>query len=108
MKRAHDNVKDRYKLKLPEKLSNLQSHYFSVNDVAQRGLPFSEVLIFGAGHRGRCLKDYFLSLGCSVHGFLDNDKGKQTRLFEGLDVISIRDAVVRFPGIPVFYRISTH
>ena len=85
-----------------DKLDSLKTHFFSVSDIVQKGLPFSEVIMFGAGARGRCLKDYFTSLGCVVSFFVDNNASKQGTSIDGIPVLSLQEARLQRPTLPVF------
>lgn len=87
-------------------LSSMRSRYLTTDSIARSGLPFSRVLIFGAGHRGNCIYKYFVGLKCQVLAFLDNNPAKQGTTQNGLPVLSFKDAIVQYSGITIF--IASH
>jgi len=91
---------------LQEMMSQVASRHLSTESVARRGLPFSRVVIMGAGQRGSCMKAYFEGLGCRVLCFIDNNPAKQGRLHDGLPVYSVAESEGLHPDVPIF--IASH
>ncbi|MFH1913398.1 MAG: FkbM family methyltransferase [Pseudomonadota bacterium] len=91
---------------LQELMSQVASRHLSTEGVARRGLPFSRVVIMGAGQRGSCMKAYFEGLGCRVLGFIDNNPAKQGGLHDGLPIRSVAESDGLHPDVPVF--IASH
>lgn len=58
----------------------------------------TQVIIFGAGHWGyEALKLLREKENCQVQAFTDNDEGKQGIVVEGVTILSLKQAVGRFP-----------
>jgi FkbM family methyltransferase len=91
---------------LQQMMERVRSRHLTTESIARHGLPFSRVVIFGAGQRGSCMRAYFEGLGCRVTGFIDNNASKQGSLHDGLPVMSVADCGRLHPDVPIF--IASH
>ena len=53
----------------------------------------AEVLIFGAGERGRIVADILNDINVSCIGFIDNDTNKQGILIDGIPIYSMEEGL---------------
>lgn len=66
----------------------------------QESFPFREVMLFGAGGRGRAVARFFTSRGIRVLRFFDNNPALHGTLVEGVECLPPAEAA-RFPETPL-------
>lgn len=89
-------------------LGAIYSKHLSIAGIEHYGLPFSQVLIFGAGIRGIGMKNFFEKHGATTLAFIDNSSLKQGNDLEGLPVISLDQAKTDHANIPIFIASHWH
>jgi FkbM family methyltransferase len=90
-----------------KRLNKIKTRYLYPAHLSKGKLPFKNILIFGASHRGKIIRELFQEHGIYVSGFIDNLPGKQGTTFCDLKVYSLRDSIKTFPDIPI-YIASSH
>ena len=84
------------------------SKHLSISAIERHGLPFSQVVIFGAGIRGIGMKNFFEKHGATTLAFIDNSSLKQGGELEGLPVISLDQAKISHATTPIFIASHWH
>lgn len=92
---------------LTNRMDALSSRYLNAAAIERDGLPFSTVLLFGAGQRGRLIRRYFAKRGAATRCFIDNNPELAGTTVDDLLVWPLKEAIARYPDTPI-YIASSH